>query len=112
MAPRPVPLTMYGAPAMHDELPWDWVVGQLRSAGTYWVVPRGGRGAPHPRPVWGVWRDDELLLSIGSRILTRELASDPVVSVHLDSGTDVVVVSGTASVAAGAEAIAGFVDDY
>jgi Pyridoxamine 5'-phosphate oxidase len=103
---------MYGTPAMHDDLPWEWVVGQLRSSGTYWVVPRGGAGAPHSRPVWGVWRDDELLLTIGSPVLRRELASDPIVTVHLDSGTDVVVVEGTASVADGADLIAGFIEDY
>ena len=112
MAPRPVPLTMYGTPAMHEELSWEWVVGQLMSAGTYWVVPRARDGPPHPRPVWGIWRDDELLLSIGSPVLRRELGADPVVTVHLDSGTDVVVVEGTASVADGSDVIAGFVDHY
>jgi hypothetical protein len=44
--------------------------------------------------VWGIWHDDELYLSIGSPILRRALADDPVVTVHLDSGTDVVVVEG------------------
>jgi hypothetical protein len=47
--------------------------------------------------VWGVWLDERLHLSLGSPPLRRELASDPAVTVHLDSGTDVVIVEGDAA---------------
>jgi hypothetical protein len=90
---------MYGTVASLDPPPWAWVVEQLESAGTYWVVPVSD-GHPHPRPVWGVWVDHALRLSIGSRVIARRLAADPTVTVHLDSGTDVVVVEGTATVPA------------
>jgi Pyridoxamine 5'-phosphate oxidase len=89
-------LRMYGSVTSLDALSWDWVQGQLESAGTYWVVPVGD-GHPHPRPVWGVWLDNALQLSVGSPVVARQLAADPTVTVHLDSGTDVVVVEGNAS---------------
>ena len=93
MPPTSVPITMYGAAATQPAPDWTWVDDQLAGAGTYWVVARSG-GWPHPRPVWGVWADETLYLSIGSPIVTRQLHDDPTVTVHLDSGTDVVVVEG------------------
>ncbi len=85
---------MYGAPSDGSPLEWEWVDGQLRTAGTYWVVTNGDR-RPHPRPVWGVWQDELLHLSIGSPVISRLLRRDTDVVVHLDSGVDVVVVEGS-----------------
>lgn len=93
MRPTPTPLRLYGQSSGLDPLPWASVDERLANAGTYWVVPRSA-GQPHPRPVWGIWRADALRLSIGSRVLARALDADPVVTVHLDSGTDVVVLDG------------------
>ncbi len=90
---------MYGAVTAVGPPSWGWVREQLLSAGTYWVVPVGD-GHPHPRPVWGVWVDDALHLSVGSQVVTRQLVANPTVTVHLDSGTDVVVVEGLATVPA------------
>lgn len=95
MTPRRVPLRMHTRVGEQAELPWEEVDRQLAAAGTYWVVARG-HGHPHPRPVWGVWLDESLHLSLGSPVLRRELAADPTVTVHLDSGTDVVIVEGDA----------------
>lgn len=86
---------MYGKPSQVAPLDWAWVDAELRTAGTYWVTAGGG-GHPHPRPVWGVWSGDRLHLSIGSPVIARLLEQDPRVTVHLDSGTDVVIVEGTA----------------
>ena len=38
---------MYGAASDASPLEWEWVDGQLRTAGTYWVVTNGDR-RPHP----------------------------------------------------------------
>ena len=86
-------LRMYGVVSDLDPVPWEWVEAQLTDAPTYWVVPAGH---PHPRPVWGVWVDGELHLSIGSLVVSRALRDDPAVAVHLDSGVDVVIVEGVA----------------
>jgi hypothetical protein len=84
---------MYTQPSAHPQLDWQWVQEQLESAGTYWVIARSD-GYPHPRPVWGAWLHDALHLSIGSPVIRGALAGDPKVTVHLESGTDVVVVEG------------------
>lgn len=85
---------MYGGPSEHEPLGWEWVSGQLAAAGLYWVVPRTQGEHPHPRPVWGVWVDNELQLSIGSPAIRQALEADPSVTVHLESATDVVIVEG------------------
>jgi len=86
---------MYAQPTGHPPLDWDWVDRQLSAAGTYWVLARS-LDTPHPRPVWGVWHGGALHLSIGSPTITRLLQHDPGLTVHLDSGTDVVIVAATA----------------
>jgi hypothetical protein len=88
------PVQFYGGASSYGGLDWSWVDQQLRSAGTYWVVARSA-SAPHPRPVWGAWYEHRLLLSLGSPVLRAQLDTDPTVTVHLDSGTDVVIVEGT-----------------
>jgi hypothetical protein len=95
MGPVHEPLRMYGVVSELDPVPWAWVDEQLRDAPTYWVVPTG-EGHPHPRPVWGVWADGELHLSVGSLVVSRALRADPTTTVHLDSGVDVVIVEGVA----------------
>lgn len=90
----PQRLLLYGHASAAHPLDWSWVQQQLTEAGTYWVNPRGA-GHPHPRPVWGVWQEPALCLSIGSPTVRRELEQDRRVTVHLDSGTDVVIVEGT-----------------
>lgn len=101
---------MYGSVSEVEPLAWAWVETELERAGTYWITPRGP-GHPHPRPVWGVLADDGLWLTIGSPVVARQVAADPVVTVHLDSGTDVVIVEGTASLAS-AGASARHIDAY
>jgi hypothetical protein len=94
MAPTVEALRMYGATSDLPLLEWDATRAQLAVAGTYWVVAASS-GMPHPRPVWGVLGDDDVLaLSIGTPMTLRRLALDPRVSVHLDSGVDVVIVEG------------------
>jgi hypothetical protein len=104
MAPTREPLRMFGSTSEVEPLEWAWVRAHLESAGTYWVVARTS-SHPHPRPVWGVWFDDALGLSLGSPVLRSELAADPTVTVHLDSGTDVVIVEGTAEALTNADTV-------
>jgi hypothetical protein len=54
-------------------------------------------GHPHPRPVWGISHRQLLYLIVGSPTLLRAVVQDPAVTVHLDSGTDVVLVEGMTS---------------
>ena len=94
--PRQTPLRLYTAVDEHPPLAWTWVEQQLRDAGTYWVVANGP-AHPSARPVWGFWHESALHMTIGSPALRAGLAADGRATVHLDSGTDVVLVEGTAS---------------
>jgi hypothetical protein len=91
MEPRAERLRLYGEPSDATGIEWAWVDEQLAAAGTYWITARGD-GHPHPRPVWGVWDVDTVHLSIGSSVIGRALARNRDATVHLDSGTDVVIV--------------------
>jgi len=54
-------------------------------------------GAPHAAPVWGVVAGGTLYLYSERRtVKARNLAADPRVVVHLESGDEVVIVRGTA----------------
>ncbi len=86
-------LVQYGRPSDCPALEWEWVDAQLSDAGTYWVSISTDRH-PHPRPLWGVWADEMLHLSIGSPTLAAAPPGTPT-TVHLDSGTDVVILEGT-----------------
>jgi hypothetical protein len=93
-----------------DAAPVEWaeVEGRLRGAITYWLVA-GGAVA---RPVWGIWHEDELWLSVGSSMLWRGLQASPEASVHLDDGHDVVIVEGTHRAVDDPAVLVGFVEPY
>lgn len=76
-------------------LAWDQVVPRLIEAGNYWLCTVRPDGRPHTMPVWGVWTDDRLYWD-GSPATrhARNLARNPQIAVHLESGDRVVVVEG------------------
>lgn len=81
------------------QIEWSWVVSQLSSARNYWVVTTSPSGEPHAAPVWGVWNEGRFYFGtdLQSRKGRNLLENDQVV-VHLESGDEVVVVSGDARV--------------
>jgi len=85
-------MSAYGVP--DDEvglLPWSWAEERLVSAHNYWIATSG----PHASPVWALWRDGAVVFSCSPRSRkARELARDPRVVVHLESGDEVVIVEG------------------
>lgn len=76
-------------------LPWPWAEARLERSRTYWIASVTPDGAPHARPVWGVWLDGCLYFSTGARI-GENLAQRPEVSVNLESGDECVILEGTA----------------
>lgn len=87
-------LRMYGKVRAEPTLSWEWVSSSLKEAPLYWLATTRGDGTPHARPVHGIWSDNRLLLSNGSWNHHHNWEANPRVSVHLESGTDVVVVEG------------------
>ncbi len=80
-----------------NALSWPEVAARLAAARNYWLCTTTPSGAPHAAPVWGVVTGGTLYLYSGRRtVKARNLAADPRLVVHLESGEDVVIVHGTA----------------
>ena len=79
-------------------LPWSWATDRLTRAHTYWVATVRPDGAPHVMPVWGVWIGGRFYFGTDRRSTKgRNLAQQPAVVVHLESGDDTVILEGVAS---------------
>jgi hypothetical protein len=76
-------------------LPWSHARSRLEQAQNYWVCTATTEGKPHAAPLWGAWVDDRLYFE-GSPATRwgRNLAANPQAIVHLESGSDVVIVEG------------------
>ena len=80
-----------------NALCWPEVAARLAAARTYWLSTTVPGGAPHAAPVWGLVIESTLYLYSERRTRkARNLAVDPRLVVHLESGDDVVIVHGTA----------------
>jgi hypothetical protein len=86
---------MFGGHPEPVPLPWAWAEARLRAAPHYWVATTRPDGRPHSRPVWGVWLDGAVWFGTGS-LAVGNLAENPEVTVHLESGGEVVIVEGRA----------------
>jgi hypothetical protein len=76
-------------------LGWDEVVARFGAAQNWWVATSGPAG-PHSVPVWGVVTDDVLrFYGEPGTVRSRNLAADPRLVVHLESGSSVLIVHGT-----------------
>jgi hypothetical protein len=93
--PEPSRPRMFGGYAGSASLPWGWATERLSRARTYWIVTTRPTGQPHSRPVWGVWLDTTFYFSTGS-LAAQNLATQPAITVHLDSGNEVVIIEGVA----------------
>jgi hypothetical protein len=86
----------YGVPEEDDTLmPWSWAVERLERARNYWFSTTRSDGRPHAMPAWAVWLDG-LLYFEGSPETrrARNLAANPELVVHLESGDEVVILEG------------------
>jgi len=80
-----------------SEVSWHEVADQLTPSRNYWLTTIGSDGAPHAAPVWGVVVDEVLYLySETSTVKARNLAADPRLVLHLESGEHVVIIHGIA----------------
>jgi hypothetical protein len=92
---QPAPLTLWGhAPAGTPEaIAWSTVIERLQETDDYWLVTAGPTG-PAPRPVWGLWIEHRLLLSVGSSTHWRNLRASDRIAVHVGDAHDVVIIEG------------------
>ena len=95
---RPLMPAGYGVPETEaGVLDWSWAVERLEPALNYWFATTRPDGRPHTMPAWAVWLDGTLYFE-GSPLTrrARNLAANPHVVVHLESGDDVVILEGEA----------------
>lgn len=97
-ASRPLLPDGYGVPETAEGMvPWQWAVEQLEQARNYWFSTTRPDGRPHAMPAWAVWLDNAVYFdgSPETRRM-RNLAVNPAISIHLESGDSVVILEGEA----------------
>jgi Pyridoxamine 5'-phosphate oxidase len=95
---RPLLPEGYGVPETDEGMvPWSWATEQLTNARNYWFCTTRPDGRPHAMPAWAVWLDDSLYFDGSPETRRgRNLAQNPAITVHLESGDHVVVLEGEA----------------
>jgi hypothetical protein len=88
---------LYGLKPRKKYLPWTHARERLERSRNYWVCTARPDGRPHSIPVWGFFIDDVFYFGTArSSRKGRNLAHNPAVSIHLESGDDVVILEGNA----------------
>ena len=95
MDPEPSQPRMFGGFVGSAKLPWNWATERLSEARHYWIATTRPDGRPHSRPVWGVWLDQAFYFSTGS-LAAQNLATQSAITLHLESGNEVVIIEGVA----------------
>ena len=93
---RPVFPEGYGLPSTTTGmLAWDDVEARLVGGIAYWLATVRPEGTPHVVPRWGVWLDGRFWYDGAPTTRhARNLATNPACALHLESGTEVVIVEG------------------
>jgi hypothetical protein len=84
----------YGVPeTLEGLLEWRWAEERLQGAKNYWICTTRPDGKPHARPIWGAWAARSFFFDGGGR-WSHYMRENPQMTVHLDSGDEVVIVEG------------------
>jgi hypothetical protein len=79
----------------HPVLPWSHADQRLARAPYYWLGTVRPDGRPHATALWGSWVGRRLYLDgPPTTRWARNFTANPQVTVHLESGADVVIVEG------------------
>lgn len=94
-------------------LPWTWAAERLLAARNYWICTTRPDGRPHAVPVWGLWLDDAVWFSTSAESQkARNLARNPAIVVHLESGDETVILEGEVESERDRERLERFADAY
>jgi general stress protein 26 len=113
-ASRPKFPGVYGIHTDDDGLlDWSWAEERLVAARNYWITTVRPDSSPHAMPVWGLWHDDAFYFSssLESR-KARNLAANPALAVHLESGDEVVILEGSVEYEGDEELLRRLGEDY
>src|ERR1700682_1587696 len=88
---------MYGLKPRKQYLPFSHAEERLTNSRTSWICTSRPDGRPHSIPVWGFWLDGTFYFGTArASRKARNLSHNPAISIHLDSGDDVVIFEGEA----------------
>ncbi len=94
-------------------IPWAWVDEQAHKSRNYWIGTTLPDGRPHIMPVWGVWLNG--MLYFGTDRLSRKarnIAANPEIVAHLESGDEAVVIEGVAEEVTNVSTLELYADAY
>jgi nitroimidazol reductase NimA-like FMN-containing flavoprotein (pyridoxamine 5'-phosphate oxidase superfamily) len=78
-------------------LTWDWVAQHLTESKHYWLCSVRPNGKPHVVPRWGVFLDDRFYYDGSPETRhARNIVKNPYVSLHLEDGSQAIILDGTA----------------
>lgn len=91
----------YGIPKNEKGmLAWDQVNEMLKKARIYWLATSGPDGEPHANPIWGAWIGNMFYFDgdFNNTRWGRNLAANPRIVVHIESGNFVIMIKGAAEI--------------
>src|SRR5512133_965575 len=75
---------------------WSWVAAQLTDSKHYWLCSVRPDGRPHAVPRWAVYLDGRIYYDGSPETRhAQNIRDNPHVSVHLESGDQVIILEGT-----------------
>ncbi|HMD80275.1 MAG TPA: pyridoxamine 5'-phosphate oxidase family protein [Anaerolineales bacterium] len=81
-------------------LTWDWVAAQLTESKHYWLCSVRPNGHPHVVPRWCVYVDGKIYYDGSPETRhARNIELNPNVSLHLESGSEAIIMEGIAEAA-------------
>ena len=88
----------YGIPSdSKGMLRWADAAARLEKSRNYWIITTRPDGRPHAVPVWGIWLEDAVYFGTDRRSRkAKNLATNPSLVIHLESGDDAVILEGVA----------------
>jgi hypothetical protein len=85
-------------------LTWEWVAAQLTESKHYWLCsvrppsPEGSAARPHVVPRWCVYVDGKIYYDGSPETRhARNLEENPHIAVHLESGSEAIILEGTSA---------------
>jgi len=81
-------------------LTWDWVAAQLTESKNYWLCSVRPDGRPHVIPRWAVFVDGKIYYDGSPETQhNHNIEKNPSISVHLENGTEAIMLEGTSRTA-------------
>jgi len=78
-----------------SEVAWEYVETRLRESKNYWLCSVRPNGRPHVVPRWGVFMDGKFYYDGSAETRhAQNIVKNSNVSLHLESGSDVVIMEG------------------